>query len=125
MVQAGFSYRTIAGKLGITKDKVARIMKQFEKGQVKIENGKVVRVAKPIQSEKTYASEINLLLQVAEAQGCFRQKHCREFQADGTCTLTYTEPIKDAPVEWIKESSNLRMRPTKIWCALCPYFQQR
>ncbi len=124
MVRAGFSYRATARELGVSKDKVARIMKQFKKGRVKIENGKVVQVIKPTTETKTYASEQNLL-QVAEAQGGFRQKYCREFKTDGTCTLTYTEPIEDAPVEWHTEGTHLRMKPTKLWCALCPYVQQR
>lgn len=125
MVQAGFSYRTTARKLGISKDKVARIMKQFKKGRVKIENGRVVQVIKPVLKEKAQIGEKNLLLQVAKAQGSFRQKYCRDFKPDGTCTLMYKEPIKDAPVEWINEGSYVRMKPTKLWCALCPYFQQR
>lgn len=124
MLRAGFSYRTTARELGVTKDKVARIMRQFKQGRVKIENGKVVQVVKPTLEAKTYASE-NSLLQVAEAQGGFRQKYCRELQTDGTCTLTYTEPIKDAPVDWTTQDSHLRMKPTQLWCALCPYFQQR
>jgi len=124
-VQVGFSYRTVAGKLGITKDKVARIMKQFKKGQVRIENGKVVRVMKPTLQDKTPENKISLLLQVAEAQGGFRQKYCRELKPDGTCTLTYTEPIQNAPIKWINEDPHVRMKPTKLWCALCPYFEQR
>jgi len=61
---------------------------------------------KPTLEAKTHAGEESLLLQVAEAQGSFRQKYCRELQTDGTCTLRYTEPIKDAPVEWINEGSH-------------------
>jgi hypothetical protein len=125
MVQAGFSYRATARKLGVTKDKVARIMKQFKKGRVKIENGRVVRVMKPTVREKTHVSGQSLLLQIAKAQGAFRQKYCRELKANGTCTLMYKEPIKEAPVEWINEGSHVRMKPTRLWCAFCPYFQQR
>lgn len=125
MVQAGFSYRVIARELGLTKDKVARIMRQFKKGRVKIENGRVVQVVKPAPETKGHVSEESLLLQVAEAQGIFRQKHCRELQEDGTCTLEYTEPVKDAPVEWINEGSHVRMKPIKLWCVFCSYFQQR
>lgn len=47
MVQAGWSYRQTALSLGISKDKVSRIMQTFKKGKAKVENGKVVQTIPP------------------------------------------------------------------------------
>jgi len=47
MVQAGWSYRQTALSLGISKDKVSRIMQTFKKEKAKVENGKVVQTIPP------------------------------------------------------------------------------